>query len=274
MGILSSLRKLRLFVYFTLTFPTNHHRIRAFRFGIPLVMKTENRLFSTEADALRFLNASGIDLPIPRLLDSIAIDGKTYTIMSRIPGSLLRDKMDQISEPDLRAIVNDVRTVLDRLWRLKQSPSDSGKVMLSASGHGLPDPVTFFDTYWGPSPSVLECYFPMSANLSIESDNEWTEVEFVATHDDAIRAVTADRVVWVHRDLRWQNILVRDGRLSGIIDWENSGWLPCHWQLHTLRNMRVGYKKRICAAWEDVEFPPETEAAFQASKTLLCYHPA
>jgi len=195
MGILSSLRKLRLFVYFTLTFPTNHHRIRAFRFGIPLVMKTENRLFSTEADALRFLNASGIDFPIPRLLDSIAIDGKTYTIMSRIPGSLLRDEMDQISEPDLRAIVNDVRTILDRLWGLKQSPSDAGKVMLSASGHGLPDPVTFFDTYWGPSPSVLECYFSMSANLSIESDNEWTEVEFVATYGDAVRAVTADRVV-------------------------------------------------------------------------------
>jgi aminoglycoside phosphotransferase len=111
MDILSSLRKLRLFVYFTLTYPTNYHRIRAFRFGIPLVMKTENRLFSTEADALRFLNASGLDLPIPRLLDSIAIDGKTYTIMSRIPGSLLLHEIDQMSEPDLCAIVNDVNTV-------------------------------------------------------------------------------------------------------------------------------------------------------------------
>ena len=237
-------------------------------------MKTENRLFSTEADALRFLNASGLDLPIPRLLDSIAIDGKTYTVMSRIPGSLLHDKIHQISEPDLCAIVNDVRAVLDCLWRLKQSPSDAGKVMLSGSGHGLPDPVTFFDTYWGPCPSVLNCYFSMSSNLSIDSDNPWTEEELVATHSDAIRAVTADRIVWVHRDLQLQNILVRDGRLSWIINWENSGWLPCHWQLHVLRNMRVGYTKRICAVWEDVEFPPEMEAAFQASKTLLHYYPA
>ncbi|KIK03880.1 hypothetical protein K443DRAFT_5039 [Laccaria amethystina LaAM-08-1] len=240
MDILSSLRKLRLFVYFTLTYPTNSHRIRAFRFGIPLVMKSENRLFSTETDALRFLNASGLDLPIPSLLDSIAIDGKTYTIMSPIPGSLLHE-IDQISEPDLRAIVNDVRTVLDRLWRLKQSPSDAGKVMLSASGHGLPDPLTFFDTYWGPCASVLDCYFSMSSNLSIDSDNPWTEEEFVATHGDAIGAVSADRIAWVHRDLRWQNILVRDGRLSGIIDWKNSGWFPRHWQLHALRNIRVAY---------------------------------
>ena len=71
MDILSSLRKLRLFVYFTLTYPTGHHRIHAFLFVIPLLMKTEDRLFSTEADSLRFLNASGLDLPIPRLLDRL-----------------------------------------------------------------------------------------------------------------------------------------------------------------------------------------------------------
>ena len=45
-----------------------------------------------------------------------------------------------MSDPDLRAILNDVRTVLDCLWTLKQSPSDAGKVMLSASGHSLPLP--------------------------------------------------------------------------------------------------------------------------------------
>lgn len=33
-------------------------------------------------------------------------------------------------------------------------------------------------------------------------------------------------------------------------------------------------EKRICAMWEDVEFPPKMEAAFQALKTLLYYHPA
>ncbi|KAF8196941.1 kinase-like protein [Pholiota molesta] len=268
-------RRFRLFIYFTLTTPTDHDRIRAFRFHIPLLMKTEYRVFSTEADALRFLNASGLDLPIPRLLDSIVMDGNTYTIMSRIPGSLLLDEIHRISEPDLRAIVNDVRDVLDRLWTLKQSPADAGKVMLSASGDGLPDPMAFYDTYWGPCPSILDCYFRMSANLSIEVDNPWTEEELVATHPDAMRAVTADRIVWVHRDLRLQNILIRDGRLSGIIDWEHSGWFPCHWQLHTLRIIkRVINPKRICSAWEDVVFPPETEAAFRASMTVLYYHVA
>lgn len=60
--------------------------------------------------------------------------------MSLIPGRLLLQDLDQMSDPELRTILNDVRTVLDRLWTLKQSPSDAGKVMLSGSGHGLPDP--------------------------------------------------------------------------------------------------------------------------------------
>lgn len=27
-----------------------------------------------------------------------------------------------------------------------------------------------------------------------------------------------------------RNILVRDGKLSGIVDWENSGWYPEYWE--------------------------------------------
>ncbi|KAF8189340.1 hypothetical protein BJ912DRAFT_967229, partial [Pholiota molesta] len=69
--------------------------------------------------------------------------------------------------------------------------------MLSASGDGLPDPVIFFDTYWGPCPSILNCYFSMSSHLSLDSDNPWTEEELVATHTDAMPH--ADRIVWVHR---------------------------------------------------------------------------
>ena len=93
----------------------------------------------------------------------------------------------------------------------------------------------------------------------------------MARHGDAIRTVTVHRIVWVHRDWRCQNILVRNGRLSEIINWENSGWFLYHWQLHAMRNVRVAYPKRICAMWEDAEFPPETEAEFQASKTLPYY---
>jgi hypothetical protein len=42
---------------------------------------------------------------------------------------------------------------------------------------------------------------------------------------------TADTIIYMHCDLQSHHILVKDGRLSDIVDWENSGWLPLHWQL-------------------------------------------
>lgn len=118
----------------------------------------------------------------------------------------------------------------------------------------------------------MNLYFSMGENLSAGWDKPWSEEEFMVRHGDAIRTVEADRIVWVHRNLRWQNILVHNGRLSGIIDWENSGWFPCHWQLHALRYVR-GCPIRVCAMWKDMKFPPETEAAYQASMSLIYYHP-
>ena len=36
-------------------------------------------------------------------------------------------------------------------------------------------------------------------------------------------------IIYVHADLQSHNIVVKVGQLSGIINGENLGWLPCHW---------------------------------------------
>ncbi|KAK3318707.1 hypothetical protein B0H66DRAFT_591386 [Apodospora peruviana] len=38
------------------------------------------------------------------------------------------------------------------------------------------------------------------------------------------------RIVFTHGDLNMRNILVRNGKLSGVVDWENSGWYPEYWE--------------------------------------------
>lgn len=35
---------------------------------------------------------------------------------------------------------------------------------------------------------------------------------------------------FTHGDLSSFNILVRDGKIAGLIDWEMSGWLPDYWE--------------------------------------------
>ncbi|KZO94133.1 hypothetical protein CALVIDRAFT_539183 [Calocera viscosa TUFC12733] len=37
------------------------------------------------------------------------------------------------------------------------------------------------------------------------------------------------QTVFSHGDLSTDNIMVHDGRLAGLIDWETSGWMPAYW---------------------------------------------
>jgi len=37
-------------------------------------------------------------------------------------------------------------------------------------------------------------------------------------------------IVFTHGDLRPDNIIVKDGRVAAIIDWEMSGWYPDYWE--------------------------------------------
>ncbi|THH14029.1 hypothetical protein EW146_g6257 [Bondarzewia mesenterica] len=217
------------------------------------------------------LNSCGLELPIPRLIDSVCLDGQTYTIMTRISGKslLLEIEEGNLTDEDLRAIVDEIYAVLRRLWTLEQPAGDVDKVVLSASGHGLPDPMTDYMELYGPYRSILDCYLHSTRHL--QDKVPWTEDDLRAKEPELIKAVTSDPIVWVNIDLRPYNILVKDGRLSGIIDWERSGWLPRHWQLHALRNWIRTNPLQLRRVWDETKFPEDTEAAFQASFKLLRY---
>lgn len=264
--LLLPLNHIRLFVCRLLSTETHFSNIRYFKFGIPLVLKCSIGTISTEADALRFLNSCGLDLPIPRIFDSFVVGGNTFTVMTRIEGERLIDKLDSISDDHLWFIVEDLFTVLRKLWTLHQPEQDSGRVMLSASGHGIPSPVLFFEDREGPFDNILECFVHMSRHLfdSVE--------EFKELHPSASQTIMSDSIVYVHADLRSHNILVRDGRLSGIVDWENSGWLPLHWQLHVIRRPCASTRGKFRKLLDNTKGPCGSEAAYEQSKPLLHYN--
>jgi aminoglycoside phosphotransferase len=263
--LLLPLNHIRLFVYRLLSITTQFPNIRYFIFGIPLVLKYSTGTVSTEADALRFLNNCGLDLPIPRIVDSFVVGENTFTLMTKIEGDRLIDKLDTMLHEHLRVIVEDLFTVLRKLWTLQQPEQDAGKVMLSASSRGMPSPVLFFEDREGPFDNILELYVHMSRHLfdSVE--------EFKELHPNASQIIMSDTTVYVHADLRSHNILVNDGRLSGIVDWENSGWLPLHWQLHVIRRSCPSTRGKFRKLLDNTKGPSGSEAAYEESKPLLHY---
>ncbi|KII91376.1 hypothetical protein PLICRDRAFT_51540 [Plicaturopsis crispa FD-325 SS-3] len=261
--------RLKLSLYLSFTRPSESAKVRFFRLGIPLVLKQSLRTTSTESDALRFLNSSAPYLPIPHLVDSFILDDTSYALMTKLPGRPLFD-IDEATKEEMHVIGQDVHDFLDELWKIPQSPSIAGQVMLSASGHGLPDPRQFHEELVGPFPSTVACYTYL-AGMDWESDSDsekitgrWPEPE--------VAALASDDISWVHMDLRLHNILVQNGRLSGIIDWEDSGWLPRHWQLAVFREpFRHGMKYHWLSFWHEGVLGNVAEEAYKISKNRIEY---
>lgn len=256
---------LQLWLLLALTRQTAAHNIRLFRFNIPWLVKATDRTTSTEAHALRYLHSTGLDLPIPRLIFSLVHRGTTYTVMSRIDGRNMYSalKNQELSQDTIETIASEVEVVLRKLQTLRQPPADAGKVMLSASGHGLPDPVLFFEEHAGPYPSIIDLWahcadFFDAAELKRYVDQATLDI------------MAAEPIRYTHPDLRPYNIFIRDGHLLAIIDWEDSGWYPSSWQVHTMRWMRPGSSGAWTQYWRDkYRFSEVAEAAYAASKTFL-----
>ncbi|KAK7063663.1 kinase-like domain-containing protein [Favolaschia claudopus] len=257
----SSQRRLRL--YHLLLGPSiDGFPVYPFRFGIPLVLKQTNRTVSTEAHALLSLNKLFPHPLIPTLIDSFQIDGVTWTLMTKLPGCGLDEVHENLTDDQITLICGQVLTVMRDVWRVPQPSELGGQVMVSASGHGLKTPRTFFEFIGKPRASIADCFQTVI--------DDWDD------QPPAVKEVlTNDRVVWVHVDLCMRNILVtpHDGRLSGIVDWEDSAWLLRSWLLHVQRQLRLGCAGYWWHYWNNEHrFEPELEAAYSAANEILSFY--
>ncbi|KIY64177.1 hypothetical protein CYLTODRAFT_425460 [Cylindrobasidium torrendii FP15055 ss-10] len=56
---------------------------------------------------------------------------------------------------------------------------------------------------------------------------------------------------FAHSDLNPTNILIKDGRLAAIIDWEMAGWYPEYWE-YTMLHLQNRNRKPLIAFWRHV----------------------
>lgn len=263
--------RLRVWIYHILSCPVNDF-VRVFRFGLPFVLKKSEGYVSTEADALRFLNSQfrGKDrLPIPKLYDTIAIDSVTYTLMSKLPGQSIMEVGSTGRLPFTTeffdSIAEQVEVILRRVWALEQPPHIRGQVMMSASGHGVLTHYNFGHELMDPC-SVLDYYALALGYANGES--------LVRDYPEAEHTFPADRIVFTHTDPYLQNTLISDdGRVCGLVDWENAGWYPMAYQWQLLRSIHLCNKKPYRQAWNRLRVSDETRASRALFARIQSEHP-
>ncbi|KAG6166363.1 hypothetical protein E4U27_008226, partial [Claviceps purpurea] len=86
-------------------------------------------------------------------------------------------------------------------------------------------------------------------------------------------------IVFTHGDLNMRNIMMHNGRLSGIIDWETCGWYPDYWESGTTpRRTAAHFITKLNRRWlkmVDAVFGKlgnyEAELAVERQLWLYCY---
>lgn len=215
-----------------------------------------------DANNIQFLKQK-TSIPIPTIVADWEEDnGRYFMITKRIHGQNLADAWPNMSTDDKERVAKETAEYLLQLRSLQspQMQSLNGKPLYSAflfpNGHGLPHgPLSSDDELWNEMEKAVE-KVPEKARQRLRE-----------------RMPPAGPFTFTHGDLTNVNIIVKDGHLAGILNWEASGFFPVWWEFTCAG---------ICYGSEDLEWktvlrkylPDYTEAfKFWSNLYSLCHYP-
>lgn len=135
--------------------------------------------------------------------------------MDRVDGVLLDDVIVHCTQEHRESYF---RQVTDLLAELRSIKSPFGSKICSASGSQVMLRDTFGCKPHGPFSSEKEF------NEAICMPHHLSLTPSTLCHD------VTHPIVFTHGDLAPYNIMVKDGKITAIIDWETAGWFPASWE--------------------------------------------
>ncbi|KAL4950479.1 kinase-like domain-containing protein [Aspergillus filifer] len=199
-------------------------------------------------------------IPVPKVYCSFVRKNRAYIVMERIKGEDIPDVWDKMTEDSRQKLLSELQDMVRDLRSLKPS---KGHGVSNCFGGSLRDSrIPKSRPRFGPFGSVNEFHLWLRDYLQPEEhstwgdEQEWEEIKRMAAKQDE----TYPPPVFTHGDLNPSNVLVRNGKVAGIIDWEFSGWYPHYWEYTTtwLGNAtRTEWRDRLCEVLD--QFPAEFE---------------
>lgn len=174
-----------------------------------------------EVEALRFA-AANTTIPIPKIYRVHHYGGKLAIEMEYLTGcSTLRIAWRQLSLQQRHAIVDEVATYIKQLRKLK--PLREHEI---SSTHGGPcrDIRVISVKLFGPFQNSSAFHECLRGGVDMETGKKSFGEHVIEVH------ARDYQTRFTHGDLTAYNILVREGRVAAIIDWECAGWYPEYWE--------------------------------------------
>ncbi|CAH0043627.1 unnamed protein product [Clonostachys solani] len=195
-----------------------------------LIVKRGERFHLTEAATMEFV-AAQTSLPVPKVHCAFVHKGITYIVMERIKGEVIARSIRSLPKEALGKLLGQLRTLLDEMRSLEPPPP--GTAVESCVGGSLCDTrIPRSKPRFGPFETMEDFHLWLRDGTKLEDLDNREQTDGVR---DVRRMITLQdlprvKTCFTHGDLNSCNILVRDGKVAGIIDWEFAGWYPDYWE--------------------------------------------
>lgn len=167
--------------------------------------------------------AANTTIPVPRILDVIDDGGQLFVLMSRVPGVPAHSIFGTFDAATYDKFEPVLRDWLYQLRSLKPTSAVVGSVI----GRAMIQPRLSRNPI-GPFIDIAAFHKWL---LSFCAEDEGSPVYREFRNQARVRSFTKPhRLCFTHSDFGLHNMIVENGRLTGLVDFEGAGWLPEYWE--------------------------------------------
>ncbi|KAJ5366645.1 hypothetical protein N7541_000586 [Penicillium brevicompactum] len=176
---------------------------------------------ASELAALKYV-AEHTSIPVPRVFNAHYYQNDLYIEMDYIRGMNLGLAWgkDHISQDQKKSIIIEVAGYISQLRKLK--PPREGIVASASLGALMDHRVGSY--VFGPFTSHEGFHTYLRANLRVEDCDKSFCPEVTECHTRQYRSC------FTHADLAPRNIMIHNGKVSAVVDWQFGGWYPEYWE--------------------------------------------
>ncbi|CAL5870869.1 uncharacterized protein PFLUO_LOCUS5110 [Penicillium psychrofluorescens] len=184
--------------------------------GSDLILKDRpDGIPKTEVETLKYL-ASHTNIPVPKVVrDWVDRDERYFVLEERVDGQTLEKAWPSLSESQKKDIADQVSEIRKQLCSLT-----STSIQTIDQGPCYPKLLFFDGKPHGPFNSDSELWDDLFLTFQEKS---WPQQVLENLRK---RVPKCEPYVLTHSDLNLSNIMVKDGKLAAILDWESAAYYP------------------------------------------------
>ncbi|XEV07518.1 hypothetical protein FSHL1_012805 [Fusarium sambucinum] len=189
------------------------------------VVKVGKRIPLGEAEVLKVAVNAGIPGPSVRHTCTTS-NGEGCTTMDYIQGETLKTLWPDMSLEQKKDMAQQIRQIVEKMRSITPPASYIG----ACDGTGIRDTRVHFTYHSSP------CHDESPPCHDEKAFNEYLLSALYETTPPLVREAfsrrlrTGHRVVFSHYNLAPRNILVKEGKIQELVDWEDAGWYPEYWE--------------------------------------------